>query len=1687
MFRPRHYLTLAALGMFLVMFSGTGKSPGAAEESQPQPDPAKLELRVGDHICIVGNTLADRMQHHGWLETYIHSRFPKHNLVFRNLGFSADELTIRLRSANFGSPDTWLKHTAADVVFAFFGYNESYQGKEGLDKFRGDLDTFIQKTLAQKYNGKSAPRIVLFSPIAHENLKSRNLPDGKANNERLALYTAAMAEAAKANKVHFVDLYQPTTERYAKAAEPLTINGIHLTEAGDKALAEVIDNALFGARPEGKQAADMEKLRQAVLETNFYWFNRYRTVDGFSIYGGRAGLSFNGQTNRVVMDREMEILDLMTANRDQRVWAVAQGKEFKVDDKNLPPFIDVKTNKPGPLPGGKHIFLDPEDAIKSMTVAKGMKVNLFASEKEFPELTNAVQMSWDTKGRLWVAVWPTYPHWKPGEPMNDKLLILEDTKGTGKADKCTTFADGLHCPTGFEFWNGGVIIAQAPDLMFLKDSKGGDKADIRRRIIHGLDSADTHHTANSFVLDPGGAVYFQEGTFHHTQVETPYGPAVRNVNAGVYRYEPRTQKFEVYVAHGFANPHGHVFDRWGQDIIIDGTGAVPYHGTLFSGYIPYPQRHPSPPTVYKQTTRPCPGMEILSSRHFPDEMQGNLLVANVIGFQGIMRIRLDDKGASFAGVHQEPILSSTDPKFRPSDLRIGPDGALYFLDWHNPIIGHMQHNLRDPNRDREHGRIYRVTYEGRPLLKSPKIDGEPIEKLANLLAEPEDRVRYRARIELAARDGAKVLNAVNIWLAGRVEQAAKNPNPNIEHDKMEVLWLHQSHNVVNIDLLKEMLASPDFHARAAATKVLCYWRDRVPNALELLKKQAADAHPRVRLEAVRAASFFKEAEAVEVPLISLEYPTDQFLDYTRAETMKALDPYVQKAIKEGRPINFTSTAGARYFLKNVATENLLKMKANQAIYLELLSRKGLRDEQRQLAVTSLAKFDNKSELAVLLDAIHSQDRQKVQDESVTFDLVRLLTAQKKELTSARGDLEKLATSAKTPIIRQLGYVALIAADGNVDKAWNLAIKSAASLQDLVSAMPLIADPGQRAALYPKVQPLLRELPKEIAGDPSASRTVKGRYVRVELPGPNHTLTLAEVEVYSGGKNIARTGKATQINTAHGGVPSRAIDGNKSGTYADVGQTHTQEEIADPWWEVDLGSEKSITSIVIYNRTDGAFGKRLNNFTLKVLDKDRKVVFERKKQKAPDVSVAFEIGQESPDVLVRHAAMAALTSVRGQEETTFKDLARFIVPGLPVSASQESDRQAAIQALQRIPARYWPKDEVHPLLDALLGHFRKIPEKERTTPAALDTLQLADSLATALPLKEAKAIRKELGELGVRMIRIGTLPDQMLYDKERIVVKAGRPVEIIFENTDLMPHNLVITQPGALEEVGLAAEAMGSLPGAAAKQYVPSSPKILYASNLLMPRESQRMTITAPTKPGVYPIVCTYPGHFRRMYAAMYVVEDLDEYQANPEAYLAKNPLPIADELLKLNRPRTEWKYEELAPLVKSNFDIQNSKFAGGRSFTNARQMFQVANCIACHKMNGVGTEIGPDLTKLDPKLTASDILKDILEPSFRINEKFQSYSFELQTGKVVSGLILEETKETVKVIEDPLSKKAPLELKLSDIAERRKLPTSIMPKGQLDRLTQEEILDLVAYIIARGDGRHPVFQAGHEHGGHKGH
>jgi glucose/arabinose dehydrogenase len=855
-------------------------------------DTPELELHKGDRLILIGNTLIERMQHFPHFETLLHSRYPDLDLVVHNLGWSADELKLRPRQAKFDEHGHTLQDEKPDVVIAGFGFNESFAGPAGLESFKKDLDDFIRQTTTTAYNGKNPPKLVLLSPIAQQDLGDPHKSDGQANNANLLLYTQAMKEVTDRHRVPgtsrdivFVDLFHPTKARYDSSKQSLTINGIHLNDRGNELVARVIDEALFASRPLMVKA-DLKKLYDAIAEKNLQFWYDVRAINGCYIYGGRKA-----PFGIVNFPAEFAKLRKMVENRERRVWAIARGESVpdQIDDSNTGELTRVESNVKADVK-----LTSPEEALKAFTLPEGYKIELFASEREFPDLRKPVQMTFDAKGRLWVTTMPSYPMYLPGRPVDDKVLIFEDTDSDGKADKQTVFADKLHVPTGIELGDGGAYVAQQPNLYHLKDTDGDDKADTRTLVMHGFDTADSHHAMHAFTWDPGGALYWQEGTFHYSQIETPYGPRRCN-EAGIFRWEPKTLRFDVFVSYPFANPWGHYVDRWGQNFVADASGGANYYGTAFSGQVVYPDKHGTMPQFLKMQWRPTCGCELVASRHFPDDTQGDYLLNNNIGFQGILRYRVKEDGSGFHADPVEPLLKSSDPNFRPTDLEFGPDGALYVVDWYNPLIGHMQHSLRDPKRDVEHGRIWRITYPGRPLVEPARVAGASIPELLDLLRSYEDRTRYRARRELRERPEADVLAALEKWAGG-----LSPSDPDYWRLRLEALWLHQSLDVINKDLLNELLACPEPKARAAATRVLCYWRDRVDDPLGLLRKQVNDDHPRVRLEAIRALSFFDgeaAARAQEIILESLAHPQDEYLEYTFNETNKTLDKRTRAAGK----------------------------------------------------------------------------------------------------------------------------------------------------------------------------------------------------------------------------------------------------------------------------------------------------------------------------------------------------------------------------------------------------------------------------------------------------------------------------------------------------------------------------------------------------------------------------------------------------------------------------------------------------------------------------------------------------------------------------------------------------------------------------------------------------------------------
>ena len=306
----------------------------------------------------------------------------------------------------------------------------------------------------------------------------------------------------------------------------------------------------------------------------------------------------------------------------------------------------------------------------------------------------------------------------------------------------------------------------------------------------------------------------------------------------MYRFDPRTSAISFH-ADNSPNAHGTSFDYWGYQYASDGTGGGQFQvrpeGNGFRMF-----------KLVNTQCRPCPADAIISSANFPPEMQGDFLALNAIGFLGIKRYQLHrdgfkDGGRTYAvgevwGTPTDDFLRSDDGNFRPTSAVFGADGALYIADWQNIIIGHMQHNIRDPKRDHTHGRIYRLACKGRPAQAPVQIAGQPIRALLEVLKNPVDGVRQRARIELSGRDSKAVIAATRQWMA---QFDAKNPAD--AHGLLEALWIHQQHNVRDLALLETVLDSPEPHARNAAATVKQLWGPADPTKGRMVDTVAAAA------------------------------------------------------------------------------------------------------------------------------------------------------------------------------------------------------------------------------------------------------------------------------------------------------------------------------------------------------------------------------------------------------------------------------------------------------------------------------------------------------------------------------------------------------------------------------------------------------------------------------------------------------------------------------------------------------------------------------------------------------------------------------------------------------------------------------------------------------------------------------
>jgi plastocyanin/glucose/arabinose dehydrogenase/lysophospholipase L1-like esterase len=796
---------------------------------------AEIAFHAGDTVLFYGNSMVERLGEQGELEALVQLAHPDKKLHFRSLAWTGDEVGYRLRPEGYEEHlKSLLKQWPAKVVVVGFGMNEAFAGAAGLADFRAQLSAYLDQL------GRLHPdaKFVLLSPTLVES----GVPgqDAAARNRDITAYAFAIGEAARARGALFIDLAAASLEAKDKSPGPLTENGLHLNEAGNRAMARVIARALIGpealARVDSARVAEVAK---AVTRKAYYVAEVVRPKNADLYYGVRK----RPEENAAEIPRYYQMIAATEAVIHQLA-AAATPSPGDHPMPWLPPLPPIAGHDDGNATG---VIQSPAEMQAGFTVAPGYAVNLFASELEFPELKNPVQIAFDARGRLWVVTMPSFPHTVPGLPPEDKLLVLEDTDHDGRADRCTTFAEGLDALDGVAFSPAGVIVSEQPKLWLMADSDGDGRADRKREWLRGIDVTDSHH-GGMIATDPIGDVLFCDGVFHRSQIETPYG-VVRGIDSTTYRFNPRTGRVETEWQSITPNPWkitydrtGNLFQMYGDGLVLD---ALPLTWTPLAVYHPF---------AYAQTIGYGKGSAAasVSSPNFPDDYQQGMASAALLGSYVVSLTRYDFSQGMVRGSGRLDLVSSTNAAFRPADLAFGFDGALYVSDFCSVIIGHAQHPMRDPHWDHTHGRIWRVVNTEKPVVKEfPRIEGASTAELLALLRHPQDIVRHHVRIELL-KSGSAMQPALDAWAAALDRSAA-----DFDQSALEVLFVSEARGQTQPQLLEELLKSRSPLHRAAAVNLIRLQADRLPNTAALLSRMAADPHPRVQMEVVDAVAHLR--------------------------------------------------------------------------------------------------------------------------------------------------------------------------------------------------------------------------------------------------------------------------------------------------------------------------------------------------------------------------------------------------------------------------------------------------------------------------------------------------------------------------------------------------------------------------------------------------------------------------------------------------------------------------------------------------------------------------------------------------------------------------------------------------------------------------------------------------------------
>lgn len=459
--------------------------------------------------------------------------------------------------------------------------------------------------------------------------------------------------------------------------------------------------------------------------------------------------------------------------------------------------------------------LSPADELKSFHLPPGFEIQLFASE---PDIQKPLNMAFDAKGRLWVTGSREYPYPVPlDKPSRDTIRILEDTDGDGKADKITTFAEGLNIPIGLYPYLDGVIAWSIPNIWFLRDTDGDGKADKKEVLFGPLGwERDTHGMNASFRRGFDGWLYITHGYNNNSTVRGKDGSEIKMNSGNTYRVQLDGSRVEQFVW-GQVNPFGLAFDALGNLYSSD-CHSAPIYQLLRGGYYPsFGKPHDGlgfAPSLMEHThnsTAIC-GISYSEDDRWPEGFRKNAFVGNVM----TSRVNRDSfalRGSTKIAQEMPDLVATDDPWFRPVDTQLGPDGAIYVADFYNRIIGHYEVPLNHPGRDRERGRIWRVVYKGIPKQESPRFDASAasVDGLIGYLKDPNLTRRMLAMNQLVDRIGPVAAGPLRNLLSSRKGSA---------YQKIHALWALHRLRGLDEKLLADASQDSDRGVRTHAMKVL---------------------------------------------------------------------------------------------------------------------------------------------------------------------------------------------------------------------------------------------------------------------------------------------------------------------------------------------------------------------------------------------------------------------------------------------------------------------------------------------------------------------------------------------------------------------------------------------------------------------------------------------------------------------------------------------------------------------------------------------------------------------------------------------------------------------------------------------------------------------------------------------------